>query len=370
MGQTGPRILVVEDDEMSRELLARRCRQRGYHVTTATDGYLALGMLDVQDFDLVLLDIMMPRLSGFDVLEQMKADQKLATVPVIIITALHEVDDAAKCIKMGAEDVITKPFNSVFLLARIEAALERRSLSQQHLKLQHELEEKKRQLEIFNQQQMVALVKSQQQTIFILSELLDSRFPTMQGHLERLREYCRVLLEGLQFSPGYAHDVNDTFVMDVINSSPLHDIGMAAIPENIINKQGELSEAERNLIESHTLIGGNALRKIESELNSSYIKTGIDIVEHHHERWDGNGYPHKLKGESIPLAARICAIADAYDAMTSSRSYKKRLSHEDTKAAIINESGGHFDPGIIEVFKKVEPDLKQVHSELSLQLIN
>lgn len=370
MLNNNPRILVVEDNEMNRELLVRRCKQQGYHVTVATDGYIALGMLDIQSFDLVLLDIMMPKMNGYEVLKQMKADQDMAAIPVIMITAVNEVDAAAKCIKLGAEDVISKPFNSVFLLARIEASLEKRALYQRQLKMQEELDKKHRQIEIFDQQQMDTLIKCQQETIFILSELLESRFPAKRGHIERLGAYCRVLMEGLQFAPGFAHQVNDTFVTDVSNTSPLHDIGMAAIPENIINKDEALTEAERQIMESHTIIGGNALRKIEHGINSSYIRRGIEIVESHHERWDGTGYPHSLGGEDIPLSARICALADAYDSMTTKRNYKEQLSHEEAAKKILKESGGQFDPGITQVFRKVEPDMREIQLKIGKNQLN
>ena len=349
-----PAILVVDDNEMNRDVLTRRLKRQDYVVHTAVDGRDALEKLDQHDIDLMLLDIMMPEMDGIEVLGTVKADQRLRHIPVIMITALDEIHSVARCIEMVAEDYLPKPFNPVLLMARLSACLEKKHLHDQEQQYTHDLESQL-------QEQIRKISESQLSTIFATSKLAESKDPETGAHLERMRMYCRILAEDLSKTDKYKSIISEGYIDCIYTASPLHDIGKVGVPDNILSKPGKLDSNEWGIMKSHTTIGGDTLRAVdEKHPGNDFIRMGIEIADNHHEKWDGSGYPAGKKGEEIPLSARILALADVYDALTSSRCYKEAFSHDKSKAIIIEGKGQHFEPEIVEAFLRCEEKFVEV----------
>lgn len=345
---TSPSILIVDDNEMNRDVLFRRLHRYHYNLHCATNGYEALEKLRQHDIDLILLDIMMPGMDGVEVLQKVKSDPQLHHIPVIMITALDEIKSVARCIEMGAEDYLPKPFNPEILMARVSACLDKKLLHDQEQEYTHSLEAR-------IEEQLVKLSQSQLSTIFATSKLAESKDPETGAHLERMRMYCQVLASDLSKTEKYQAIISEDYIDCIYTASPLHDIGKVGIPDHILSKQGKLTEEEWEIMKTHTTIGGDTLRAIdERHLGNEFILMGIDIAENHHEKWDGSGYPQGKKGDAIPLSARILALADVYDALTSSRCYKYAFPHEQSKGIIIEGREKHFDPDIVDAFIRCE----------------
>ncbi|MDP2793550.1 MAG: response regulator [Sulfurisoma sp.] len=255
-------LLVVDDTEMNRDLLSRRLRKNGYHVALAANGLDALTQLRDAEFDLILLDIMMPVMDGYQVLETVKADGKLRHIPVIMITALEEMDSVVRCIEMGAEDYLPKPFNPVLLQARINASLEKKRAYDTEQYYRRQIEEHNSQLEERVQQQVKEISSAQLATIFAMSKLAESRDTDTGQHLERVREYCKVLALHLAKTEKYADHIDARFVDDIFAASPLHDIGKVGVPDHILQKPGRLTAEERETMKTHTTLGADTLRAV------------------------------------------------------------------------------------------------------------
>ena len=339
-----PSILIVDDAPANLELLAGILRRQGFEPRPVSGGMLALAAAKADPPNLILLDINMPEMSGFEVFEQLKADEALNNIPVIFITAFTETDDKVKAFSMGAVDYITKPFQIEEVCARVETHLRLR-------RFQNEMEKYNNHLEDLVQEKIKEISCSQMATIYALAKLAESRDGETGRHLERVRTLCRMLAEELRCVPYYSLTITDHYVEDIYQAAPLHDIGKVGIADAILLKQEKLSTEEHGQICLHTAIGADTLRSVHAEYpGNSLIAMGIDIAQSHHEKFDGTGYPQGLRGEAIPLSARIVAVADVYDAMRSRRPYKPALPHSEAMELIIRGGGTHFDPAIVAAF--------------------
>lgn len=350
-------ILIVDDIEANRDLLSKRLDRLGYHYCLAEDGQQCLDMMRKQDFDLVLLDIMMPNKNGYQVLEEMNESPRLKWVPVIMVSAVEGIESVIKCIELGAVDYLTKPFNPVLLKARISACLENKRLSDREREYRSFIEKNNLYLneQVLKQSQQIS--STQLAAIFAMSKLAESRDPETGEHLMRMREYCRLVAVRLAKLEKYKSFIDPDFIENIYTASPLHDIGKVGIPDSILLKNGVLNDEEWVIMKSHTVIGAETLRAVDSQHSgNAFIQIGIDLAESHHERWDGSGYPHGLSGEVIPLAGRILALGDVYDALTSSRCYKKGFTHEKSREYILSQRGKHFDPDVVDVFIEAEDE--------------
>jgi len=351
-------ILAVDDTVANVLLLAKMLKERGHRVRVAPSGKLALNAVQVQPPDLILLDINMPEMNGYEVCQQLKANERWRDIPVLFISALNETMDKVKAFSVGGVDYINKPFQFEEVEARVETHLQLRRLQVELMRHNQHLEElvKKKVAEISN---------SQLTTIFALAKLAEARDDNTGNHIEHTRIYCKALAQELQKYPRFQSIVNDTFVENIYYASPLHDIGKVGIPDNILLKPGKLTQDEFEKMKAHTVVGANTLNIVHNQYpKNTFLNMGIAITRSHHEKWDGNGYPDNLSGEDIPLAARIMAVADVYDALRSKRPYKPAFTHEKSCEIILGESGRHFDPAIIDAFKALEGQFLEISKKI------
>ena len=344
-------ILVVDDVPANLTLLSGMLREKGHRVRPVPSGKLALKAVEHEPPDLILLDITMPEMDGFEVCRRLKKDTRFQEIPIIFISALTETLDKVKAFSSGGVDYVTKPFQFDEVEARVET----------HLKL-HRYQSR---LEELVKEQVKEISDSQVSTIFALSKLSESRDKATGKHLERVQIYCRLLAEKLSGQEHYNSVIADTFIHNIFNASPLHDIGKVAIPDHVLLKPGKLAAEEFEIMKTHSLIGAATMEAVnEIYRNNAFISMGISIARAHHERWDGTGYPNGLKEEEIPLAARIMAIADVYDALRSKRCYKGAFSREQSSEIIKEGNGTQFDPSLVKAFLEMEESFDRIGREM------
>jgi putative two-component system response regulator len=358
-GPSGPKtILIVDDTPENLRVLLELLKQQGYKARAVPNGRLALQAAANEPPDLILLDIMMPEMDGYEVCRCLKRDEKLREIPVIFLSALGETLDKVRAFDVGGVDYITKPFQIEEVRARVETHLRLR-------RLQVQLEMHNRQLQERVDEQVREISESQMATIVALARLAESRDEGTGKHIERVQIYCRLLAAELREHPGRPGRVNEAFIENIFRASPLHDIGKVGIRDSILLKPGPLTAAEFDEMKLHTTLGAETLEEVRKAYpKNGFVRMGIEIARSHHERWDGTGYPHGLAGTGIPLSARIMAVADSYDAARSRRFYKPALPHEECCAAIYRRSGTYLDPVVVEAFRAVEASFCQVADSL------
>jgi putative two-component system response regulator len=343
-------LLIVDDTPANLRLLSSMLADKGYKVRSVINGQMALTAVKTVRPDLVLLDINMPELNGYQVCEIIKADPELSDIPVIFISALDELQDKVKAFAVGGVDFITKPFQFEEVIARVSTHLTLRR-TQVELELARDtLKQINRDQERIIQEQVEKISSYQLATIFALAKLADSRDQVTGSHLERCRQLCKEFAGKLGNLSHYQQLINPEFIHNLSTASILHDIGKVGISDNILLKPGKLDREEFDKMKEHTTIGAAALREVDQNYpDNIMISMGIRIAESHHEKWDGSGYPFGLSGKNIPLEARIFALVDVYDALTSERPYKPAFSRAESLAIMESERGSHFDPEMVDV---------------------
>ena len=341
----GANILIVDDTVPNLELLTAMLRQRGHEPRPALSGEIALAAARADPPDLVLLDVDMPVMDGYEVCARLKADPALKDIPVIFISALFtHAADKVKAFSLGAVDYITKPFQAEEVFARVDTHLRLR-------RLQVEMEEYSQGLEELVRRKVEELLEAQMATIFALAKLAEHRDDATGRHLDRVGAYCRLLATELRRMPPYRSMLTDQYIDNLERAAPLHDIGKVGIPDAILLKPGKLTTDECDAMKLHTTLGADTLRTVQVHYpGNAFLRLGIEVAQSHHERWDGTGYPQALAGETIPLSARIMAVADVYDAIRSERSYKPAGSREVAEAWILNARGTQFDAAVVDAF--------------------
>lgn len=346
-------ILIVDDTEANVDVLVHALGDN-YEVSVAMDGSSALDTVMESPPDLILLDIMMPAMDGYEVCRRLKSDSVTAGIPIIFLTALTEVDNKTKGFELGAVDYITKPFEMIEVQSRVKTHLSLK-LAREELEKQNEsLEEKVR-------QRTRELVMTQDATIESMAVLAEYRDPETGGHIMRTKNYVRILANKLKEHPKF-RDYLTADVIDLLHkSAPLHDIGKVGVPDHILLKPGKLTNEEFEEIKKHTTYGHNAIAVAERRLGeNSFLSLAREIAYAHQEKWDGSGYPRGLKGEEIPISGRLMALADVYDALISKRVYKPPFSHRKAVDIIIEGRGKHFDPDMVDAFMEIQEDFRQV----------
>ena len=350
-------ILVVDDVPANLTLLTGMLRQEGYRVRPVPSGKRALKAIEHEPPDLILLDISMPEMDGFEVCLRLKEDVRFRDIPVIFISALTETLDKVKAFGIGGVDYVTKPFQFEEVQARVET----------HLKLRRY----QVRLEDLVKEQIEEICASQASTIFALSKLAESRDRDTGEHLERVQIYCRMLAERLSREEPYNRVIDAAFIHNIFNACPLHDIGKVATPDQVLLKPGRLSTDEFAVMKQHTVAGAATMEAVRDRYpRNAFIDMGISIARSHHERWDGRGYPDGLSGEEIPLAARIMAVADVYDALRSTRCYKEALSRREARRIIEDGGGAQFDPRVVTAFLDLEEAFDEVGRGMGYLSVN
>jgi putative two-component system response regulator len=345
-------ILVVDDSPENLHVLVRILTAQGYGARAARSGKLALQAAENDPPDLILLDVMMPEMNGFEVCERLKANEKLKDIPVIFLSALDETEDKVRAFAAGCADYVTKPFHFEEVKARVDVQMKVRQL-------QAQLEKQNRHLEGLVRDQVRQISMSQMATIFALAKLAEARDNDTGQHLERVQTWCKLLATRCGEQTSRRADANAAFAENIVHASPLHDIGMVGIRDGVLLKPGKLTREEFEEMKTHTIVGARTLEAVKGQYpDNAFVRMGIEIARSHHERWDGSGYPDGLSGTDIPLSARIVAVVDVYDAMRSDRCYRPAMSHEKSCEVILDGSGTHFDPAVVEAFRALETTFK------------
>lgn len=344
------KVLIVDDIAANIKVLMETLKE-DYAVITANSGRRALKLATAPEPpDIILLDIMMPIMDGYEICRRLKAEELTKDIPIIFITAMSEVGDEEKGLELGGVDYITKPFNPGLVKRRVHNQLELKAYRDH---LEEQLRIRTREINLV-----------QEITIESMATLAEYRDPETGGHINRTQNYVRALAERLLKRGNYTELLNNDNIHLLYLSAPLHDIGKVAIPDNILLKPGILTVEEYNFMKKHTKYGYDVIKSVEGRLGKeSFLRFAAEIAYNHHEKWDGSGYPRGLKGQDIPLSGRLMAIADVYDALISKRVYKPPFSHKKTKAIIEGGRGKHFEPLLVDVFLEIEEEFIEIALE-------
>lgn len=348
------KILVVDDEDRNLRLLEALLIPLGYQVTLARDGEEALVKVQQTPPDLILLDVMMPKLDGFEVARRLKAGEETGVIPIVMVTVLGEVQDRVKALEAGADDFLTKPVDKTELRARVQSLLKVKAyndyMRDYQKVLEAEVAKRTKQLrEALGKIKAVSL-----DTIYRLSRAAEYKDEDTGDHIKRMSRYSAAVARRL--------GLNERVVENILYASPMHDVGKIGIPDRILMKPAKLDADEWDIMKQHTTIGASILEGAQA----GFIELARVIAFTHHEKWDGSGYPQGLKGTRTPLAGRITAIADVFDALISKRPYKEPFSLEKSFSIIREGRGSHFDPEVVDAFFAVEGEIvaiKELYKE-------
>jgi putative two-component system response regulator len=339
-------ILVVDDSAENLALLSDLLLPL-YEVRAVNSGERALRAAASQPRpDLILLDVMMPEMDGYEVLWRLRDNPETANIPVIFVTALDTSVDEAHGLELGAVDYITKPIKPAITLARVKSQLDLKAARDW-------LADRNQALEAEVSRRMAENLFIQNVTIRCLGHLAEIRDPETGNHLRRTQRYVQLLCEELRPNPDFNDFLTDANIDLLVRSAPLHDIGKVGIPDHILLKPGKLTAGEWAVMKTHSDIGSMAIDQVEADAERpvAFLQCAKLIIRHHHEKWDGSGYPDGLAGTAIPIPARLMALADVFDALISRRPYKEPFSLDDAVKMIRDGRGTHFDPAVVDAFE-------------------
>jgi putative two-component system response regulator len=354
-----PTILIVDDTPDNIMLLSRLLKDR-YNTKVANNGSTALQIASASpSLDLILLDVMMPGLDGYETCRQLKTNPATADIPVIFLTAKNQVEDEAMGLSLGAVDYIAKPISPPILFARVATQLSLRNA-------RRELEEHNQNLEKLVQERTAQLYLMQEAIIVAMASMAESRDQETGNHIRRTQNYVRALARHLQTHPRlsskYGAELSDEAIELLYRSAPLHDIGKVGIPDRILLKPGNLDREEFEVMKMHAVYGRDTIMLVEKHIggSNSFLMFAREIAHSHQEKWDGSGYPQNLSGEQIPLSARLMAVADVYDALISKRVYKPAFTHQQALDVMRKGRGSHFDPDVLDGFFEIEGEFAAI----------
>jgi putative two-component system response regulator len=348
-------ILIVDDTPDNIALLSALLKDR-YRLKIATNGVKALQIAQSEPCpDLVLLDVVMPEMDGYETCRHLKQDPGTADIPVIFLTSRVEPEDEEMGLSLGAADYIAKPISPPIVLARVATQLSlknaRQFLQDQNRHLEHLVIERTRQV-----------MQMQEATILAMASLAETRDNETGNHIRRTQAYVAALARRLRDHPRFRAVLSDDNIDLLYKSAPLHDIGKVGVPDRILLKPGKLDAEEFELMKLHTVYGRDAILAVEKHLGGSngFLTFAREIAYSHQEKWDGSGYPQGLRGDAIPVSARLMAVADVYDALISRRVYKPAFSHEESVGIMKQGRGQHFDPDIFDAFLEIAEDFRAI----------
>jgi putative two-component system response regulator len=357
-GVQGSSVLIVDDVPENLRLLSAVLRRGGLVPRPVTSGRFAIEAAVADPPDLVLLDVSMPEMSGVEVCRWFKQHEKLRDIPIVFISGLQGTDDKVEAFAVGGVDYVSRPFQEQEVLARIKTHLRLRGM-------QAELVSDADRLKQRIAEQVEAVTASQLATIFALAKLSEARDEDTGQHVERVRTFARLLAEGMRQLRFNLAELTAAFIDNLFQTASLHDIGKVGTPDAVLLKPGKLNTEESVEMKKHCALGANTLAAVlKRHPDNQFLRMGVDVARSHHERWDGRGYPDALKETAIPLAARIVALADFYDALTSKRCYRPAFSHEYACRMIREGKGTHFDPNVVTAFASLGSQFQRIRQEL------
>lgn len=353
------KILIVDDEPRNRQMLNNMCVNLGFKTIEASNGEEAVDIACSSNPDLIIMDVIMPKMNGFDSTEKIKSNSRTKHIPVIIITALGSRDDLLTGISKGADDFLTKPYDFEELSMRLKNNLKLKKyhdlLKESNYILEDKVEKRTKELQQTLTELSIAHEKTKAanlETIYRLTLATEFKDQATGSHIKRISMYTKTVAEKL--------GMDQQFIENIFHASPMHDIGKVGIPDYILLKPGILTDEEWEVMKTHTTIGARILESSES----SFLKMGQIIALNHHEKWDGTGYPQGISGQDIPLSARITNIADQYDALRSVRTYKRAYTHEESYEIIVKgddkTNPSHFDPDIYSIFINSHSKFKEI----------
>ena len=361
MSHAEPSVLIVDDERVNIDLMVGLLKP-DYRTLVATNGEQALRRAAGEPPpDIILLDVMMPQMDGYEVCRRLKADPATSAIPVIFVTAMSDVGDETTGFALGAVDYITKPVSPPIVQARVKAHLENKQA-------RDFIEDRNRVLEEMVTARTRELAATQDATILSMATLAETRDKETGDHIRRTQTYVRALAKHLRENPIFREQLDDHSVELLFKSAPLHDIGKVGVPDSILRKPAKLTFEEYEEMKRHTVYGHEAIVSTEKVLSASgvsadaasFLHFAREIALSHHEKWDGTGYPQGLKGEEIPLSARLMALADVYDALTSKRVYKPPFTHEEAVRQIREGDGTQFDSRVVEAFGAIDSEFQEI----------
>ncbi|MDR1116631.1 MAG: response regulator [Oscillospiraceae bacterium] len=353
MDSTDKKIFIV-DDSITNLSIAKNILIDKYDVFTIPSGQKLFSLLEKVKPDLILLDIEMPGMNGYDVIRKLKADPETRGLPVMFLSAKSDTGSELEGLSLGAIDYISKPFSPTLLQKRIEVHLlvetQKAELAGYNKNLRQMVEEKTK-----------TVYELQNSILRTVAELVECRDDITGGHIERTQSFLEILVNEI-VKRGLFPEEKDLWDNEFfLQSAQLHDVGKIATKDSILMKPGKLTSEEYEEMKKHTLFGVSTIEQIEHGTSEhEFLKHAKIFAGSHHEKWDGSGYPHGLKGDEIPLQGRLMAIADVYDALISERPYKKAFTHEEARGIIIDGSGKHFDPVLVRLFASVSDEFERV----------
>ncbi|MDO6384906.1 two-component system response regulator [Uliginosibacterium sp. 31-12] len=348
-------VLVVDDTPDNLSLMSGLLKEH-YRVKVASNGDKALRIAAATPApDLILLDIMMPDMDGYEVCRRLKLDAATRDIPIIFLTARSETEDEEKGLALGAVDYITKPISPPIVLARVQT----------HLNLKASADFLRSKSDFLEQEvarRTLEIMAIQDVTILAMASLAETRDSDTGNHIRRTQFYVKALAEKLRSHPRFAAYLTDYTIGMLFKSAPLHDIGKVGIPDRILLKPGRFEAHEFEIMKTHTTLGRDAIAHAEEALGTrvEFLSMAKEIAYSHQEKWDGSGYPEGLAGDSIPVSARLMALADVYDALISRRVYKEGMPHEKAVSIILEGRGSHFDPDVVDAFAEIQEEFRAI----------
>ena len=341
------KILIVDDVEANRFVLRNIISDMGYLPVLAENGIQTLKIMEHIKPNLILLDVAMPHMDGFELCGILKNDPLTREIPVIFISAFDSPDDITKGFSVGGEDYITKPFIHEVVQARIAV----------HLKIadmNNDLQNANRKLALSVQQQLKQMEQEKKNVLYALGRVARENSSYDVKHMERLQYNSRILSQAMQLSPGFESVISDLFVETIELAAPLCDIGNVAIPSAILQKKGSLTLLEQKVMETHTTIGAKILRDVQEQGDyNDFVDMSIEIANYHHENWDGSGYPEGLKKDGIPLSAQIVSLVGAYCSLTEERLYRRAFNDNQAFEILGAEKDIKFNPELFDICRKI-----------------
>lgn len=341
------KIILVVDDNKANLMAAQKLLIEEYRVAAVNSGELTFKYLEKNIPDLILLDIQMPEMDGFEVMKRLQENEIWHRIPVIFLTADRSEKTEEACFQMGAVDYIGKPFVPAIMCQRIKRTLE--------------LEDYRQTLEHMVEQQLRRITQLQQDIIITMANLIESRDGTTGEHVKRTSIYVDLLVKKMLEKGMYQEILTPSYVDYLHKAAPMHDIGKITVPDAILQKPGALTDEEYQMIKLHAEAGGRLIRENMGRIvDKEFVDIASDVASYHHEKWNGKGYPRHLKEKEIPLAARIVAVADVFDALVSKRQYKEKMGIEEAFTIMKQERGVSFEPAILDAFLETEDKLREL----------